>query len=32
MHAVDEPITLQQEVCRPVSRRPSVMTERGDPM
>ena len=31
MHAVVEPITLKKKVCRPVCRRPSVMTERGDP-
>ena len=30
MRAVDEPITLMKKVCRPVSRRPSVMKERGD--
>ena len=28
MRAVDEPITLKTKVCRPVSRRPSVMMER----
>ena len=32
MRAVDEPITLKTKVCRPVSRRPSVMIERGDPL
>ena len=31
MRAVDEPITLKTKVCRPVSRCPSVITERGDP-
>ena len=30
MRAVDEPITLLTKVFRPVSRRPSVMIERGD--
>ena len=32
MRAVDEPITLKTKVCRPVSRRPSVMIERRDPL
>ena len=32
MRAVDEPITLEKKVCRPVCRRPSVMIERGDPL
>ena len=31
MRAVDEPITLKKKVCRPVSRRLSVI-ERGDPL
>ena len=30
MEAVDEPITLKTKVCRPVSRRPSFMIERGE--
>ena len=32
MRAVDEPITLKTKVCRPVSRRPSVIIERRDPL
>ena len=32
MRAVDEPITLKTKLCRPVSRRPLVMIERGRPV
>ena len=32
MRAEDEPITLKKKACRPVCRRQSVMTERGDPL
>ena len=30
MRAEDKLITLKKKVCRPVSRRPSVMIERGE--